>query len=106
MAAIKTSKVAGEAIKGIEKLGGEAVGMAKKLPNFIPVGSVKAKDGTNIPLSLGSIKKIPNILEGQMGKIESLKETNMRRAFGFEDGKFEKLNQTMADVGDNIVRAL
>ncbi len=106
MAAIKTSVVAGKAVEGIEKLGGEAVGMAKKLPNFIPVGSVKAKDGTNIPLSLGSIKKIPNILEGQMGKIESLKEASMRQALGFEDGKFEKLNQTMTDVGGDIVKAL
>lgn len=80
--------------------------MAKKLPNFIPVGSMTGKDGNKIPLSVGSIKKIPNILEGQMGKIESLKEASMRQALGFEDGKFEKLNQTMADVGDNIVRAL
>ncbi len=106
MAAIKTSKVAGAAVEGIEKLGGEAAGMAKKLPNFIPVGSVTGKDGNKIPLSVGSFKKIPSILEGQMGKIESLKEADMRRALGFEDGKFEKLNQTMADVGGDIVKAL
>ena len=106
MAAMKTSKIAGAAVEGIEKLGGEAVGMAKKLPNFIPVGSVTGKDGNKIPLSIGSMKKIPNILEAQMGKIESLKEADMRRALGFEEGKFEKLNQTMAGVGGDIVKAL
>lgn len=38
MAAMKTSKIAGAAVEGIEKLGGEAAGMAKKLPGMIPTG--------------------------------------------------------------------
>lgn len=106
MAAIKTSVVAGKAVEGIEKLGGEAVGMAKKLPNFIPVGSVKTKDGSKVPISIGGLKKLPDILNAQYNKIDDLKTQSMRQAMGFDPAPFEAAAAAVRgagkDLGENV----
>lgn len=76
--------------------------MAKKLPNLIPLGSVKQKDGSSIPISIGSLKKMPEILKSQYDKIDEAKRSSMRQAMGFDPAPFEAAAAAVKGAGTSL----
>lgn len=85
MAAIKTSKVAGEAIKGIEEVGGMARDAAKKIPGMIPIpgSSALGKDGKNINFRQAGM--MPKIAQNWAGAKEEKEREAMKNWMGIGD---------------------
>lgn len=85
MAAIKTSKVAGEAIKGIEEVGGMARDAAKKLPGMItiPGSSALGKDGKNINIKQAMMT--PKIAQNWLNAKDDASQEAMKSWMGLSD---------------------